>query len=212
MYHLNIRPFVCDQCPQSLSLSSRFVTRQGLLRHKTNYHRDRSEKWRKKYEEIVIQFLDQRKICFQREFFVPLRDCFPDVCRVYARLDFVIHQPGFVVIVSVDENQHQSYCVSEEISRMMNVVASLITGTSDSIIRMKWIRFNPNAFSLDGKRRSIPLPKRLDHLAEEITTPMGQELTLELVYMYYSVNNQSVWLENEFPDNLRSCISKRIIS
>ena len=109
-------------------------------------------------------------------------------------IDFVIWQPKYVVILSVDEHQHSEtkncfgYTVSCELARMSRSVGAIVqeqTWRGADPVPIKWIRYNPDAYSIDGARQKTTQELRHAALLAEISTcPVKQ---LEVKYMFYDM-------------------------
>ena len=92
------------------------------------------------------------------------------------------------VIISVDEGQHKAWrgvSTGCETARMATVWQSL--ALDDNIRPILWIRFNPDAYRVNGERQWRPLMQRY----KEILSILKNEPTLTgVVYMYYDVCDQ----------------------
>ena len=156
------------------------VNKQGLT---CSYCRPGSAtaKRAKKEEEAVADFLSG--FVFQRE--VHISYCCLDQDSLEnkrsARLDFVIELPTHRVILEVDENQHKSetYNVACDVARMTHVMGAIAcTGERPTT----WIRFNPNAYAVDGVTQKKPKLERYQALEKMIRQPVEGT---KVVYMYY---------------------------
>lgn len=136
----------------------------------------------KKEEEAVAKVLNDAGIIYQREVQIHY-GCNMNTKKQFARLDFVIEGPQRRVILEVDERQHQdtTYNIECDLSRMMYVMSAISLDDNDR--PTFWIRFNPNAFKVDGKTKRVPKKIRYTRLIDLIRgTDVG------VVYMYYDVS------------------------
>jgi hypothetical protein len=100
------------------------------------------------------------------------------------RPDVLFELPHRKLIVEVDEDSHKAKHYDCETKRMSDLAAA------GDIKHTVFIRFNPDLFrGLDGKKRKIPLEKRLEKLQEEIDHWLDietvQEHFITVVYLYY---------------------------
>ena len=142
-------------------------------------HPERS-KLRHKKEEIVKKFLDVNVR------FKYIHDkSSPDIKTCtgsYIRPDFVFSLVDKIIIVEVDENQHQSYPEECESMRMINLC------TSFGGMPVVFLRYNPDTFRIAGKIQRVDGYRRLKKLKnileEYIAKPLDKLLTVE--YLFYS--------------------------
>jgi hypothetical protein len=125
-------------------------------------------------------------IFFDREVHIDYR-CFNSDTKHFARLDFVMELEDRRVVLEVDENQHKdsSYQVDCDLSRMMYVITAIMSG-QNAQRPTEWIRFNPNAFTVDGVYNRVSKKSKLATLRRHLqqrTTSSGTWLT----YMFYDV-------------------------
>jgi len=137
-----------------------------------------------KEEEAVAKVLDAAGVLYQREVRIDF-SCFTSH-KKFARLDFVCEQKDRRVILEVDERQHtdQSYSIGCDVSRMLDVVAALVC--DDNTRPTLWLRFNPNAYKVDGVRVHTSKKERYRWLLEILTAPTHAP-SLVVRYMYYDV-------------------------
>jgi hypothetical protein len=213
--HSNKEPsFICPKCPQEGFARSLFHTKINLQRHLLQVHRDRSEKWRKIYEERIQSLLVRHAIPFDRE--VPISFiCETKQCenKHYARLDFYLWDG---ILLSVDEHQHKTYGDQAEISRMLNVYSAICLDKAFKVHtkRIRWIRYNPNGYQVNGKPGRKTQEERERKLIEILKKEKEEKEKegLEIIFMYYSLSKDNkVWLEESMPPQLQECVSLRIV-
>jgi hypothetical protein len=102
-------------------------------------------------------------------------------CGKY-RPDFLYDAATHRVVVEVDEDQHKGYDPECERVRMINILGALG-------MRCVFIRFNPDAFKIDGKTVRVYEKKRHELLLKTIREYMkpsfDPQATADVVYLYY---------------------------
>jgi hypothetical protein len=114
----------------------------------------------KKFEKLTLSYLDK----YLQTEILPVDDSITDSMCNKKRPDRVYDCGTHFVIVEVDENQHKSYDMKDEIGcksemvRMHQIYEAL--GYMDVI----FLRFNPNNFRVAGKLQKVNMQKRLEML------------------------------------------------
>lgn len=127
-------------------------------------------------EEQVRRLLEREGIPFVHDKIMETTACGLE------RPDFLIDCGSHLVIVEVDENQHDTYACSCEITRMINLAQ--IGG-----MPMTFVRFNPDVYV--SKRKCVPLNARLELLAKSLKTVMAESpvahhaAVLDVLYLFY---------------------------
>ena len=113
-----------------------------------------------------------------------------------AYLDFVIWFKHRVIILEVDENQHRSYPAGCDVSRMVNVMSSLHMGSAavgadgderaTAVQKVRWIRYNPNGYSIGGEKQNTSTKKREAALFDLILKEPAQKTGV--VFAYYDAD------------------------
>jgi len=103
-------------------------------------------------------------------------------CYKY-RPDFRYDALTHFVIIEVDEDQHDAYNPECEKVRMNNIIEALK-------MRCVYIRYNPDAFRIDGKKVDVPEEKRHELLLKTIRECMKPSFdseisTADIIYLYY---------------------------
>ena len=114
--------------------------------------------------------------------------------RSFALVDMVVEQPTRRALLSIDENQHRDESLGCEIARMTSVIQGI--ALSDNVRPLLWIRFNPDAYRVDGHLQRMPKKRRYEQLLQllrDVPDVTG------VVYMYYDVdsNNDLMLLQEE---------------
>jgi ssDNA-binding Zn-finger/Zn-ribbon topoisomerase 1 len=110
-----------------------------------------------------------------------------DAEDTWCRVDFVLGTATGYVFLEVDEHQHRfgyDAMLSCDMKRMAKVMASLALEAGASMPNVFWVRYNPNAWHVNGALQSVPKVERESWLCaflSELT--MTQPLTIG--YAYY---------------------------
>jgi len=136
----------------------------------------------KKKETRVFDYLTTAGFCFEREVYISY-NCF-DTNRKSSRIDAVFEFPGrnLRVLLEVDETQHDGYPIACDVRRMNDTGSAIrLAGTDANLL---WVRFNPDAYSVDGERVRTPWVDRVAALGN-ILTAFQPSKSMEIMYMYY---------------------------
>jgi len=177
----------------------------------------------KKQEDAFAEFITGEFVnsneyrTFDREVLVTLTGCGMGVDRAAcgmevsqrARLDFVFDNgASCVVVVEVDEEQHKRYCVPSEIARANATVSALFLGGNHRHVRV--VRFNPDAFYVDGTLRHVHMTLRYKRVADVIREALRSNLpgdTFSIQHMYYDVKDGNLCIKEEIDaDVFKICI------
>ncbi len=142
-------------------------------------------------------------------------NCLTDTNRHYSRLDYnIINCTSAVLLLEVDEDQHQWYNLSCEFSRMADIRASLLkAGITKPIY---WIRYNPNGkYHVDFEEVKISREKRelvLKAKLEELCSPdFVPENEVSIHYLFYDLMSEDmgpeIMYDSAFPEVMRSVVS-----
>jgi hypothetical protein len=116
-------------------------------------------------------------------------DCLSDVSSKFCRIDFIFHlRAGGYVFLEVDENQHLFGYDAElscDMKRMSNVATSLTMEHPD--FTYMWVRYNPNAWHVDGVTTRVPKEQREQRLFDYLDrATLSESVGLQAVqYWYY---------------------------
>lgn len=192
---------------------SKFVRRSALKNHIQSCHSKEALLRRKKQEERISKGLTENDIKFEREIRVTF-DCL-NIEKKFAQIDFVIYTEKRLVLLSVDEHQHRpsskennngdgrfQYTVFCDMARMSRVWSAHVSASgANGVQPILWLRYNPNAFYIDGinKSRRLPRKDREPKLVDAIQNYDIGEKQLTIVYLYYGCNTDD-------KGNLKPCI------
>lgn len=142
-------------------------------------------------------------------------NCVQDTQRYYSNLDFtIVNCVKAILILEVDEFQHQSYNISCEFCRMADVRASLIGAGYE--LPIYWLRYSPtgeyhvgtNEVEFSRLEREVVLKAKLDELCSPDFVPEHQ---VNIHYAFYDLISEEggpkIMTDCDFPDALRECVS-----
>jgi len=128
-----------------------------------------------------------------------------------ARVDFQLKRDEDVIFNhEVDEHQHNDRMVSCETRRMADVTAHLrLEGFKGKAV---WIRYNPDAFKVEGAKRRVKREERERILVEFLKTYKPQ-LDMEIIYMFYDTiaGKPAIFLDPDYPEELKKCVTRVIV-
>ena len=163
-------------------------------------------------EEKVAKALAKAGIDFKREHQITF-GCWDDT---FASADFVISERGQIFLLEVDEEQHEWYIISCEVSRMTKVHAAL--AIEGNTLPLVFIRYNPHAVRKDGRLLEISTSKRLDRLISVIQSwEYDSQQSLQIQYMYYNCHTTDeglkldIWDSSDYNSDVRSCCSSPLV-
>ncbi|GAQ91168.1 hypothetical protein KFL_007380030 [Klebsormidium nitens] len=163
--HSGIKPFACSEagCDEAFSRSD------ALKTHVFYYHTEKGQQRRKREEERIAKLLTTAGLPFKREHHVTF-DC---LGGSFARIDFILDHKGKIIVIEVDEYQHEGYGVACDVARMLQIYeAWAIEGNS---LPVHIIRYNPHTFQIDGKRAAVTRKIREARLLEAINEAAEME-------------------------------------
>ena len=105
----------------------------------------------------------------------------------FCRIDFVIGVPNGFVFLEVDENQHQygyDAMMSCDMRRMSHVMESIAIELGERIPCIYWLRYNPNAWRVDGELQCVPKDVREAALLAWLST-FKSVAPLQIGYAFY---------------------------
>lgn len=201
--HTDERPWKCEKegCGAS------FTQLPVLKNHIECMHSPEGQQRQRKSEQATADVLAKEGLCFKREH----RTSHNCLAGTWSSTDFLLDVKGGVVDVENDEYQHDSYGVVCEVARMLKIVECRALGGLD--LPQMFVRFNPDAFRVDGKiANGFPPKLRRKRLAEFLKTiDLTEAPPLQIVYMYYNgttVNGHlepEITLQADFDPALRTC-------
>lgn len=143
---------------------------------------DRKYKKHLKQKEDAIRKLFQKELQLDQTVIQTWEDSVVDSSCTRRRPDFVFHCGTHVVIVEVDEHQHKSYsnCGSTreeknrgENRRMFEIFQSFQSLHTDSVIPVLFIRYNPDAYTIQGRKGKTSDKQRRETLVRWVQQSLG---------------------------------------
>ena len=163
----------------------------------------------KKTENWVAKKLQEAKFAvLEREVTIEFK-CL-DSPGKSARIDHPLHFEEHISLTETDEHQHQGYPVSCEVRRMMDVVAALrCSGDTRKIL---WVRFNPDAFSVDGARKRVSRKDKMARLVEFLRNYKPTQ-PVEIAYLFYDTTNgkPEIFNDTDFPSEVKEMVTHVIV-
>ncbi len=200
MLHENRRPFVCtaDNCEAS------YVKSDNLKTHFERNHSAQALVRRKKKEERLNKGLRAMGFAPDRETIVEFCGMGSKKC---ARIDFVIYKADRIVCIECDEHSHRSEGVLCDVTRMLDVAAQ---HRMKSELPLHFIRFNPDAYTVDGGRPKPHMNARLKELLLAIEEPVSAPLAVTYICYDSTGGVADVLKSDEFPPDLRDSCKTRL--
>lgn len=134
-----------------------------------------------------MKFLDSVGISYDREVHISYA-CIDDTSRKSSRIDAVIDCPerNLRILLEVDEDQHVWNPVSCELARMTESTACMRLGGETH--KLLWLRFNPDAYKVNGTTVKTLKKDRYEQLEHVIRTHVPQK-DMEVMYLFYSTQD-----------------------
>jgi hypothetical protein len=171
----------------------------------------------KKQEVRIENALDAAGISYDREVTINF-SCFATDGR-FARLDFSMLRPdlNMIVILEVDETQHNAYTQSCECRRTLDILTAIRSSGLHGFAaesRALILRFNPNAFKVDNVTQSVPKKKREERLVALLQSSAQLEgcftdgALFAQRYMFYSTvgGEAAVLKDPDYAADLRATV------
>src|SRR3989338_8681352 len=243
--HTGERPHKCTQCDYSAKtahdLNQHVLThsseckykcdfplcdfsahqKSNYLRHFRSTHSEEAVRRQKVEEEKIARVLDAAAIEYRREAHIVFCEGGHEEEKKFARLDFTVEKANVIIIISVDEYQHNAYLLSCEQRRISSVCAAI--RTANDFRPIVWVRYNPHTFRINGNITSVC--GREQALVEYIRSVCARAdgghsyAPLSLVYMFYScVRNPdgslvpTISKHADFNTSLAECIIGAVVS
>lgn len=210
--HTGEKPFSCtyDGCAYKSTTSGH------LKNHIRAMHTLEGQARQKKQEQRIANVLDAAGIDYKREHHIDFT-CMGDADNSFARIDFVFMRFGRIVFLEVDEEQHRfgygkTVC---DMKRMTKIIESLrLEGNSMEIV---FLRYNPNAFTVDYKYRKVLKREREAMLVSMLQDAKHAIFTTNtdviIQYMYYdTVSDYAEIIHSaDYNQQIRECCLSTIV-
>jgi hypothetical protein len=190
-----------------------------LALHKKTHTQEGQLRQKKKEQAVDLFFSKQPSQAgkWERELYINFR-CFEidsdqkKNCRIdFYRIIAPVGKPPVHVCLEVDEDEHTGYAPECDLRRMTDCYAHCFSVTSElENARVLWIRYNPDKFTIDGKKAVVNAAARrktlIDFLldVEENGIDIPDDKCLAVKYMFYSTecgeytSPQSAYTYHEF--------------
>jgi hypothetical protein len=200
MLHENRRPYVCtaENCDAS------YVQANNLKTHFERNHSAHALLRRKKKEERLHKRLRDMGFAPDRETIVEFCGMGTKKC---ARIDFVIYKEDRIVCIECDEDAHRREGVLCDVTRMLDVAAM---HRMRSELPLHFVRFNPDAYIVDGGRPKPHMNARIKELLLAIEEPIGTPLAVTYICYDSTDGVADVLKSDEFPPGLRDSCKTRL--
>ena len=153
-----------------------------LAKHTKTYHTGRVKTSNKLKELDLYRAITAAGYVCDYQLFMPFDGCGIIGRRKYAYLDFVIPKPWGYVILECDEHAHSLYPPGDDVERDFNTAHSISLGSGHKV---RIVRFNPDAFKVDGVTRRTTKQERHTRLLEVLE--WGEpERYFERVFLFYN--------------------------
>src|SRR5690606_38760087 len=104
-----------------------------------------------------------------------------------------------------------------EISRMLNIITALqVRAETDPLWEhrprhIRWIRYNPDSYRVNGFKRQKTQDEREMKLVEILDRPPNLQGDVELIYAFYSLEDRKTFIEQNMPEMLSQCVTSRFV-
>ncbi len=109
-------------------------------------------------------------------------------------------------IVECDEDQHGHYPIGCDAGRMLNIFAEVMK-RGDRAGKIRFIRFNPDAYKLDGEKQKTLQCDRHAALLQVLNTEPEQQFSVVYLFFDRTGSLPDVCLDPEYPSTLRAIAS-----
>lgn len=209
--HTGERPHRC----QAQDCDAAFTMSHELKRHIFHWHTVEGQVRKKQAEGQIFRLLQNNGILFKEQHHIDFTCMGADREGHRCFIDFLIEVKGAdgktvgFIFLEVDEQQHTWYNVSCELRRMTDVHRTLVLeGNTFPVI---FIRYNPHAFSVNGRKRKITSVARQASLINCIKSA-NFERPFSVQYMYYDVlgSQPQVFKHPEYDETFKSMVTSTI--
>ena len=128
---------------------------------------------------------------FKREKRIDFKCANVQTTAANARIDFVVATPGGLVFLEVDEQQHlygYDALVSCDMKRMAHTMETLFVELGDALPHIYWLRYNPDAYRVDGDLVRVPKADREARLMSWLEQ-FEAAAPLQIGYAFYDTDD-----------------------
>ena len=183
-----------------------FSARKSLKEHEKKHLKPGVRRF-KTGEDRLAKELTAAKIDFEREVTIS----YSCIGGTNARLDFDIAKGTHEVLLERDQRQHKDESIHCEVSRMVDKVPAAIRATGNDR-PLLWLRFNPDSYTVDGRKKRTPMVERYKCLADIISNYVPSA-PLEICYLYYDTVNgvHVVTTDPDYPESAKALIKNCVV-
>ena len=164
-------------------MGHRFSNAGALLNHMRSYHSGNPKALTKVKELTLYQELQKAGIVFDYQVYIPFKSCNLNPGKEYettcAYVDFVIARPWGYILLECDEEQHKHRPPDCDPRRDVDIAASVTLGSEHKLLV---VRYNPDAYKVDGKTRITGKAARIQHLLEVLDY---EPACFERLFLYF---------------------------
>ena len=119
---------------------------------------------------------------------------------------FMTKDNYYLIVVECDEFQHRDYAISCETRRMNDAYTSVITD-KNPLKGVHWIRFNPDAFNIDGIKKQYSINDKLNKLKATIIDIQNNppKNNFSITYLFYNIvdNKPEIIIDDDYPEHFK---------
>ena len=167
-----------EDCPRFEGL---FASPQSLLNHMRTQHLGERKALTKSKELELHRALTDAGVVFEYQVHIPFAQCGLASETKRAFLDFVVSKSWGAVVIECDEEAHRAYDPSCDPRRDFDVAAAVTLGSGH---KLRFVRYNPDAFKVDGVTCRVSKPERVRRLLEVLERP-EPAAHLERLFLFY---------------------------
>jgi hypothetical protein len=176
-----------------------------------SYHSTEPKEKRNRSELILHAVLCKAGIEFEYQKKLPFKQCGLESETSYCLVDFVIPKKWGVILLENDEKQHSSYDAMCDVRRDFDANTSVMLGTGEKVIV---IRFNPDAFTIDGSTQRTSKKMRFVKLLEVIKAwdedPIPSHRFFRFFMFYNRTSGGFLSLQSSWPSTVQA-LSQSIV-
>ena len=161
----------------------RFAGARSLMGHMRSAHSENPKARTKQKELAVHTLLTEAGVQFEYQLHMPFASCELASETKCAYVDFAIATEWGYVLLEVDEEQHRGKDKdpSCDVRRDFDIAASTALGSGQPLVVL---RYNPDAFKVNGATRTVSSKERQAKLLETLSA-LEEPREFRRLFMYY---------------------------
>lgn len=200
--HTGQKPYKCT----FVACGATFARSSTLKVHYSRLHSKEGQLRQKKKEDRVMRFLQDAGFTIDREVRVSY-SCMDETSQKFSRIDAVINFPerNLRILLEVDEEQHVDRETSCEVARMNDTTTCIRLG--GEMTKLLWIRFNPDAYKINGTTVHTPTAERHATM-ERLIRDYEPVKDVAVKYLFYTLQagKPAVFSDADYPDSFKSWV------